>query len=234
MSEDCQYWEMVLQGVYNYSLTCGGFPRGRKWEKTELLCLEKYYSVTEREELSRIFGRTAAAIYKKAFSLGFTKNEEFIAKSRFQKGYTPFNKGKRMEEWLSPRVHSLIKKNQKRTADRNRATAYPDGTERKRHNGYYLKQSGKWVRRAVMVWERENGVVPHGYVVVHRSCKFDDSIRNLYIAKKCNAGDVLKGKGQDVRRQIRLRGAETRRRNSNHLISELRKAQNSLNYVPKI
>lgn len=218
----------------------------RRWDKDDIKILRARYANNSNEELSKILYRSPQAIAVKANKMGLLKSDIFLSMHGFQKGYTPFNKGRKMEEWLSPEVHGKIKANQARTADRNRAAAKPDGSMTKRYNGHYIKVSGQWVKLSHHIWATHNGEVPEGYAVFHKDGDvYNSNIENLYIDKKNDPAVVLSKKSGEERSAIAEKLWKTRRRKradqeaSKHaaldnILSEIRKSENNIYYKPKI
>lgn len=218
----------------------------KDWTREDLKILKKLYYNRLNEDLSEIFHRSPGAIANKAFKLGLRKNPKLIASKGFQKGYTPFNKGKKMEEWLSPEVHEKILANQKRTADRNRQAAAPDGTIVQRTQGYYIKVDGKWEKMSHFVWEKERGQIPAGCAIFHKDGDiYNASIENLYIGPKNNPTAILKQKNTSERQEIHKKIWETRRANIlkkqeakmvqlDNILEEIRRSNNNIYYKPDI
>ncbi len=185
----------------------------RRWDKDDLRVLKKRYANNSNEELAEILYRTPLAIAVKANKMGLAKSDIYLAQRGFQKGYIPHNKGRKMEEWLSPEVHEKIKENQARTADRNRAAAKPDGTVTKGYDGHYIKVAGRRIKLSHHIWETHNGPVPAGYAVFHRDgdC-YNSAIENLYIDRKNDVSVLSTKRTPQERSAIAKKMWETRRR----------------------
>lgn len=99
----------------------------------------------------------------------------------FKKGHTPWNKGLK---GYCPSPHTLFKKGHGCWWK-----AKPIGTERKIDDGIQVKvtmESGPrnkvWRYRSTLVWEKENGPIPKGNIVLHiNGDKYDDRIENLIL-----------------------------------------------------
>lgn len=93
---------------------------------------------------------------------GFIKNHKLNSglDSRFKPGCLPFNKGKKGIGGWEP---TQFKKGKKPHNYK------PVGTERVNGEGYVdikVADPNKWRSKHLVVWEKENGPVPKGYVVI--------------------------------------------------------------------
>jgi hypothetical protein len=93
---------------------------------------------------------------------------------RFEKGMTPYNKGKKM----SPEVYEKIKPTlfKKGQTINNR----PVGSERIDKDGYAVvkvAEPNKWKLKHIAIWEQYNGPVPKNHCVIF----LDGNIRNFNI-----------------------------------------------------
>lgn len=114
--------------------------------------------------------------------LGLHKTREWIAErarlrssdpnhggraTRFQKGRTPFQKGKKIEEWMSSEgIANSVKGRFKK--GRPSQNIRPVGSERVNIDGYIeikIAEPSKWRQKQRVVWEAEHGPVPDGYMV---------------------------------------------------------------------
>jgi hypothetical protein len=218
----------------------------RRWDKDDLRVLKKRYANNSNEELAAILYRTPQAIAVKAHKMGLHKSDIFLAQHGFKRGYTPHNKGRKMEEWLSPTVHEKIKANQARTADRNRAVAKPDGSMSRRYNGNYIKVAGRWRKLSHHVWTMHNGPIPVGYAVFHRDGDhYNSEIGNLYIDRKNDISIITAKRSPKERSEVAQKTwATRRRRQAEHeadkdaeldaILAEIHRSNNNIYYKPKI
>jgi hypothetical protein len=160
------------------------------------------YPTTLSRDLADRFGCPIRAIYNRAFDLKLKKDSEFLksvfrekmsdpnhpaGKSRFSKGYTPVNKGKKQEDFMSPEAiaRSVPTRFKKGNLPHN---AKAPGYERLSEDGYILaKVAGK--RKLVFkhrhVWEQHHGKIPEGYNVQFKDGDRQNcDIGNLYIISR--------------------------------------------------
>lgn len=219
----------------------------KRWDKDDIKVLKKYYPNTKNEDLAKMLYRSTQSVAVKANKMGLKKSKLFMDMCcGFQKGYTPFNKGRKMEEWLSPEVHEKIKKNQALTAGRNKAAALPDGSTTKRYDGEYIKVAGEWVKMSHHVWRTHNGEIPEGYGVFFRDGDiFNTDPDNLYVDRKNDPTVVLARKTPQERSEIAARMWDTRRQKKaeqeaqkqaalDEMLEEIRKSNNNIYYRPQI
>lgn len=218
----------------------------KRWDKDDIQILRARYADNSNKELAKILYRSPLAIAVKANNMGLKKSDFYLSTVGFRKGYTPFNKGRKMEEWLSPEVHEKIKANQARTADRNRAAAKPDGALSRRHNGNYIKVMGRWIKLSHHVWTQHHGPIPEGYTVFyHDRDIFNTDISNLYLGEKNNPPSILARKTPEERTAIARKLWETRRQKEyerectrgaelDRILAEIRASENNMYYRPNI
>lgn len=133
-------------------------------------------------EIADARGMSKTTIAGIAQRLGLHKTREWIAErarlrssdpnhggraTRFQKGRTPFQKGKKIEEWMSPEgIANSVKGRFKK--GRPSQNIRPVGSERVNVDGYIeikIAEPSKWRQKQRVVWEAEHGPVPDGYMV---------------------------------------------------------------------
>lgn len=133
-------------------------------------------------EIADARGMSKTTIAGIAQRLGLHKTREWIAErarlrssdpnhggraTRFQKGRTPFQKGKKIEEWMSPEgIANSVKGRFKK--GRPSQNIRPVGSERVNIDGYIeikIAEPSKWRQKQRVVWEAEHGPVPDGYMV---------------------------------------------------------------------
>ena len=158
-------------------------------------------------EIADARGMSKTTIVGIAQRLGLHKTREWIAErarlrssdpnhggraTRFQKGRTPFQKGKKIEEWMSPEgIANSVKGRFKK--GRPSQNIRPVGSERVNIDGYIeikIAEPSKWRQKQRVVWEAEHGPVPDGYIVSFiDGNKQNCAIRNLRLITKA---DILR------------------------------------------
>lgn len=103
--------------------------------------------------------------------------------SKFKKGDTPHNKGKKFEDYLSEESVEKVKKTQYKkgqTAGENSNT-WKGGIQEMSNDCVHLyKGVGKRVRRPREIYTKYFGEIPKGYVVIHiDGNKHNDDPSNL-------------------------------------------------------
>lgn len=153
----------------------------RPWSKRQISYLKKHYADTPINVLVEKTKHGIPSVYAKAQALGLYKSKEFLAslgrklsetegarRNRWVKGHVSFNKGKRIEEFMSAEGMEMSKKHWFKpgnTPHNHRAV----GTERTHADGYvYLKTEDGCVPKHRYIWERIHGKIPEGYTVAFR------------------------------------------------------------------
>ena len=147
------------------------------WTESEMQALARLYPDTSNEVLGRVFGRPAMAIGLKARSIGLKKSDRFMAEGagRIKPGQTPWNKGVKGSTGTQEACRATQFKPGRAPQD---APNYrPVGSLRITKDGYLEQKvtddqgvypARRWVALHRIVWERENGQVPPGHIVVFR------------------------------------------------------------------
>lgn len=147
------------------------------WTESEMQALARLYPDTSNEVLGRVFGRPAKAIGLKARSIGLKKSDRFMAEGagRIKPGQTPWNKGVKGSTGTQAGCRTTqFKPGRNPSEARNYR---PVGSLRITKDGYLEQKvtddqgiypARRWVAFHRIVWERENGHVPHGHIVVFR------------------------------------------------------------------
>ena len=153
----------------------------RQWKDRQVRYLIKHYADTPMEVLVEKTKHTACAVYQKAKKLGLKKDREYFVSvgrycsahpksvaTRFKKGNEPFNKGMRLEEFMSAEgiERSSRTRFKKGQAPHN---LRPVGYERiDKKDGYVfikVEMGRKMVLKHRWVWEQAHGKIPKGYIV---------------------------------------------------------------------
>lgn len=158
---------------------------GRAWLPAEDRALAVMYPHIQSVEVARILGRQLATVYRRAAQLGLHKSAAFQAsplsgrnikghapngaRTRFDKGHAPANKGLRRPGWFAGRMRE--------TQFRRGQAAFNKceiGDLRLNTEGYVdMKISNEpgakaWRTFHRILWEDVNGAVPENHVLVFR------------------------------------------------------------------
>lgn len=178
-------------------------PRHR-WTLEEEAVLRDEYADTLTRDLADRLGIEEELVYRKAYRLGLKKSEAFHAgpdsgrlkpgtskgaSGRFQKGFKPWNTGKKGIDVGGRSAETRFRQGHKPK------TWVPVGTEIVDSDGYRKRkvrddapkgrayQNWKFVH--VLLWEESNGPVPKGHAVVFTNGKRDDvRIDNLELVSR--------------------------------------------------
>jgi hypothetical protein len=165
--------------------------------------------------LSTLYGKSSALGLKKSDSLireqlrRITLANHAFLKNSFKKGGIPSNKGKKMEEWMSP--EGVIKSGATRFKKGNkpRQTKY-DGavTVRRDKCGREYKMirisESRWELLHRHLWEEHHGAIPAGYNIVFRDGNsLNCTVENL----ECISNEELLERNQISRYPLELQTA---------------------------
>ena len=159
-----------------------------EWTEKESRVLRSRWANTSAENLAKEFHLTKPQVYLQAHKLGLQKDPEYIRETgrvsartpnsiaaRFKKGHPTWNKG--MKGLYTPGSEKgWFKKGHLPQ------TTAPEGdgairiridkclrTGRRRHYKWIRISKAKWRTLHVVMWERENGPVPPGHIVVFKN-----------------------------------------------------------------
>lgn len=144
--------------------------------------IREHYATMSTQEIGEARGMSKTTIAGIAQRLGLHKTREWIAErarlrssdpnhggraTRFQVGGVSPNKGRKIEEWMSPEgiANSSRTRFKKGRPSQN---IRPVGSERVNVDGYIeikIAEPSKWHQKQRVVWEAEHGPVPDGYMV---------------------------------------------------------------------
>jgi hypothetical protein len=210
-----------------------------EWEQWQIDLLIELYPNTLTEEIAKKLGRKIYSVRNKAYSLRLKKSKEFTSMtgkmssnnpnciaSRFKKGQTPPNKGKKWDEFLS-------KESQKKC----REACFKKGNIPENHKqigyeriiGGYIqiktKEPNVFEFKHRIVWEQHHGKIPEGYNIQfkdgnRKNCDID----NLYIisrSKQLRTENSMHARyPKEITKIIQIKGALTRQinkqKNQNH------------------
>lgn len=152
-----------------------------KWSREEIEYLVTHFPHRRTEEICRELGRTYSGVSQKARNIGLRKTAEFLSsessgrtnlieggkKHRFQKGHKTWNKGKQFDSGGRSHETRFKKGNKPQTWK-------PVGTERVNRDGILerkisdTRSKRDWRPVHVLLWEKHNGPVPRGWIVVFK------------------------------------------------------------------
>jgi hypothetical protein len=167
-------WSSIISKAKFLRLSRGCF---KNWTSEELEMLKAMYPQEKNDVLSKIFSCSYAQVYHKAKKLGLKKSAEFSQKTReennqnlieggastrFQKGGTSWNKGKKTGG--GPKEHRFKKGHLPHNTKSD-----GDITIRKDRRGipyaFIRVSSGEWVHLHRYVWELAHGEIEKGTVI---------------------------------------------------------------------
>lgn len=154
------------------------------WNEEMIATLKKLYANTTNEEIGKQVGMTPGAVAAKAYKLGLKKTKEFMRewalKTAFKPGSVPVNKGKKQTEFMSPEgiertkatrfkkgEVALHKQHFKNGDITIRHDTLKDGSVRS-YKWIRISQA-KWKMLHVFNWEKANGPVPEGHIIVFKN-----------------------------------------------------------------
>lgn len=151
------------------------------WTNEEIKTLKELYSNNTAKDIAERLNKKEGSVYNKAFVLGLKKDEDFKretsrqmalkngSNSRFKKGLIPFNKGKKIEEYLPPEKIEKLKKTSFKKGNIPHNTKY-DGYERISKDGYVEVRvaPGKFVLKHRLIWEEHFGSIPKGKIIIFK------------------------------------------------------------------
>ncbi len=164
----------------------------KPWTPREIALLRELYPDHTAASVALALGREIGPVYRKAHELGLSKSEAFrqsTASGRILRGRTdprmvatqikpgsePWNKGVKGSTGLHENCRrTQFKKGRPAAEARNYV---PIGSHRLSKDGYLEKKitddpsvypARRWIAVHRLVWERENGPIPKGRIVVYR------------------------------------------------------------------
>lgn len=178
------------------------------WTATDLEMLKMHYSDNLTADIMNFFvGRSICSVASAARIHGIKKSKVFHAKglggrlvsgnpkgvnNQFKKGSVPFNKGKKMTEWMSP---ENIEKSRKGCFKKGSVphNTLPIGSERISTDGYIeikvkhsndLNHTENYEFKHRVLWQQHNGPIPEGMVIVIKGDRLNFTIGDLEMISK--------------------------------------------------
>ncbi len=157
----------------------------RFWTSEEDVIMRERYPTEDTREIATLLDRTYSMVLNRAFTLGIKKTKEYMQKNgyrvqkfgtahQFTKEHTPFNKGIKQTEYMSPEAISKTATTRFKKGSKSHNTN-PDYFEsvRKDKNGHdyiFIKspEHKKMIGKHLYLWELHHGKVPKGYNVVFK------------------------------------------------------------------
>ena len=186
---------------------------GRVWTTDEDARLRELYDTIPASAIGKLLGRSKSSIKNRTHVLGLTKGHN---SGRFDKGITPWNKGKRYDS--GGRSHETRFK----PGDRPK-TYKPVGSERVSKEGYLQRKMTDtgypprdWVPVHHVVWREAGREIPSGFRLTFRDGnKRNFSLDNLELVSIADMmrRNTFHNYGPEIARLVQLRGAITRQIN---------------------
>jgi hypothetical protein len=159
------------------------------WTDSEINILCELYPDFTSKEIADVLNRPVSSVYRIANMYKIQKSEEFnrsvysgrlsrvthnLAPTQFKKGLKPFNKGKKREEFMTAKGIEMVRKTQfsKGHLPHNTLNDGEITVRRDKHNTSYKYiriALGEWKPLHVYNWEKLNGPVPAGLIVVFKT-----------------------------------------------------------------
>lgn len=216
-----------------------GAPR-RSWSEADLRTLREQFADTRTDDLAQVLGRPYSSIAQKAAKLGLRKSAAYLASpaahrldglkgmgSRFTPGQEAWNKG--LKGVVG--VQEACRATQFKAGSCNGRAAQlvvPVGSYRVNADGILDQkisdtpglQTLRWKPVHRLVWERANGPVPHGFVVVFLSGRktTDPELITIDALELITRQELMRRNtvhryGREIAHVAQLRGAITRQIN---------------------
>lgn len=178
----------------------------RRWTLPEMELLQELWPNTETKTVAATIGKSEQSVWRKANLMQLKRTPEFIekqqqmfaetlrregVKSRFVKGQVAINKGRKLEEYMSPESIEKLKATQFKKENKPHNTV-PIGYRRVGKDGYleekvrdsYKGKNFEFVHH--LVYEKHFGPIPKGSLVTFKDgnlLNFEDP-NNLILKTK--------------------------------------------------
>ena len=169
-----------------------------KWSIKDKNYLSRHFPYRKTSDIAKVLGRTYSSTAQKARIMGLKKSEKFYMSAlsgrsnvinnhatRFKKGHKTWNKGLHFEAGGKSKETRFKKGNMPQTWR-------PIGSERIDKDGILVRKVSDnrskkdWKPVHVLIWERENGPVPDGFIVIFKNkTKSDFNVNNLECISRC-------------------------------------------------
>ena len=167
----------------------------KKWTEEQDRILEQEYPTAETDKLAQRLGKTISAVITRANKKGIHKTREYILAhlptggKKWEKGHIPYNKGKKITEFMTPAQIENLKKTQFKKGHIPK-NYLPIGTEMECKGYIYVKVTDtpnvrrvdNWKLKHRLLWESVYGEIPKGHNIQFKDGNPKNiTIDNLYI-----------------------------------------------------
>jgi len=198
---------------------------GRAWTIQDKKLITELYPDSSASHIAQILNRSIKSIYTAAREMGLKKSDAFnnsvksgrinvlstaAALKRFQPGIPPYNKGLKLEDYLS--IETIIKIRGTQFKKGNApANLRPIGSIRIDRDGYsQIKvKAGRmgWMLLHRYTWEQENGPIPENMNIMfadgnRSNCKLENLL--LRTKAECMEQNTICRYPAELRRSIRI------------------------------
>lgn len=167
----------------------------KKWTDEQDRILEQEYPTAETDKLAQKLGKTISAVITRANKKGIHKTREYILAhlptggKKWEKGHIPYNKGKKITEFMTPAQIEKLKQTQFKKGHIPK-NYQPIGTEMECKGYIYVKVTDtpnvrrvdNWKLKHRLLWESVYGEIPKGHNIQFKDGNPKNiTIDNLYI-----------------------------------------------------
>ncbi len=214
----------------------GILPPRQRWTPEQVCTLVQLYPDMPTAEIAAKLGVSIQRIYSKAALLGLKKSEAYLASpaacrlrrgdnvgksTRFKKGMTSWNKGKKGWTAGGRSAETRFKKGHR--GGKAAQLYQPIGSERISKDGYLERKINddmplqkRWRAVHLLVWEAENGSLPKGHAITFKDGnKQNITLENLELVSRADLmrRNTYHQYGPEISKLVQLRGAVTRQIN---------------------
>jgi len=199
---------------------------GKPWSKKELKLLEKIYPDTPTKDVAKKLNRKINSVYNQVFQMQLKKSDAFLntpASGRLLKGMrrgkdNEFRKGQ--PAWNKGMKGLDIGGKETRFKPGSVPVNYRAvGSERTDTDGYVMVKIADprtWKMKHVVEWEKVNGKVPKGFIVVMKNkIRTDTRPENLELISRAEnmKRNTIHNYPKEIALVVQLRGALNRQIN---------------------
>lgn len=191
----------------------------KRYENSEDDFLRENYLTVPTKRMSKMLNRSESSARQRIKILGLVipkeVTEKFKAETFFKKGSQPVNKGKSIHDYCTPEAIEAMKTGQFKKGQKT-FNYRPVGSERLTKDGYLeikVADPNKWKGKHVVEWEKVNGKVPKGHIVVFKTGnKLNVLVENLEMITRVEnmKRNTVHNYPKEIYSAIQLRGALNR------------------------